>query len=61
MIDKFNNIHRDRSIFNYFSGGGITLREYQAEQKPDSKEYEKALKAIEDIELISKEILQTIL
>ena len=60
IIDKFNNIHKDRTIYTYFSVGGLTLREYEATHKLSASESQKTLKAIEDMELIAKEILQSL-
>lgn len=61
IIDKFNNIHRDRAVYTYFSVGGLTLREYEATHKFNSTEASKASKAVEEMELIAQEILETLI
>lgn len=60
IIDKFQNIHRDRNVYTYFSVGGLTLREYGATHKLNNAEATKATKAIEEMELIANEILETV-
>ena len=60
IIDKFNNIHRDRAVYTYFSVGGLTLREYEATHKLNSTEAGKASKAVEEMELVAQEILETL-
>jgi cellulose biosynthesis protein BcsQ len=60
IIDTFHNVHRDRNVYTYFSVGGLSLYEYQEQHKKGSDEFEKTQKAINDIELIAQEILQTL-
>ena len=61
IIDTFENVHRDRAVYNYFSIGGKTLREYNKSHKLNLIEASKSSKAIADIELIAEEILQNLL
>jgi len=60
VIDKFTNVHKDRNVYTYFTIGGLTLREYKSKNRFNLIESAKAAKAIHDIELISKEIIQKI-
>jgi cellulose biosynthesis protein BcsQ len=58
IIDKFENIHKDRTIYTYFSVGGLTLREYEATHKLNPSEAQKTAKAVHEMELIAAETLQ---
>lgn len=57
-IGLFDNVHKDRNIYTYFSVGGLTLREYKAKNRFNLVESAKASKAINDMEEISKELLK---
>lgn len=59
-IGLFNNVHKDRNIYTYFSVGGLSLREYKSKHKFNLMESSKASKAIHDIEEISKELIKIV-
>ena len=57
----FDNVHKDRSVYTYFSIGGLTIKEYLDASGSDKIEKAKAEKAYDEMNAIADEICKLLI